>query len=450
MSDLLNQTAQRAIQYQQTIDERRVFPSPDDLARLSIFDEATPQSPTDPQAVIKLLDEIGAPATVATTGKRYYGFVTGGILPAAMAANWLMSVWDQNGGLRILSPLNATLEEIALRWLVDMLGLPPDTAGGFVTGATMANFAALAAARHHLLERAGWDVEAKGLYGAPEIKVIVGEEVHVSLLQALGMLGLGRERVIRVPADAQGQMIADDLPPLDDMTIVCIQAGNVNSGGFDPAKAICQKAQAAGAWVHVDGAFGLWVLANPKRAHLGKGLALADSWATDGHKWLNVSYDNGLVFCRHPQAMRSALSISASYLVKGAQREPENFTPEQSRRARGIEVWAALKSLGKEGLADMIERDCQLASYFAEGLRNAGFTVHNDVVINQVLVSFGDAERTRAVIAKVQSDGVMWAGPSVWQGVTGMRISVSSWKTTREDIDRSLQAIIAASQSISG
>jgi len=441
MTQWLNDATQRADRYLNSIDDRNVFPTDEALARLSAFEETFPQNSTSPEEVVALLDDYGADATVATSGSRYFGFVTGGILPAASAASVLMSAWDQNASSVINSPVAAKLEEIAIQWIVDALDLGDGIEGGLVTGATMANFTALAAARHHLLARKGWDVEAKGLYGAPEIKVVVGDEVHVSVLQALQMLGFGKERVIRVPVDAQGAMLADALPELDDMTIVCIQAGNVNSGAFDPATEICEKANAVDAWVHVDGAFGIWVRATENYKHLAGGYELADSWATDGHKWLNVSYDNGIVLCKHPQSLKDAMTARAPYLIAGEQREPNHYTPEQSRRARGIEVWAALKSLGREGLSDMITRDCQRATQFADGLRELGYEVLNDVVINQVLVAFGDDEITRMTIDAIQREGTLWAGPSVWKGRTGMRISVSSWKTTSEDIDRCLAAI---------
>ena len=442
MTNWLEDAAQRGIRYVNSVNERRVFPEQGAIDALAEFDEPFPQQPASAESVIALLDDLGGPATVATTGSRYFGFVIGGLLPAAMAASWLMSAWDQNGVLYALSPVNAVLEKIALRWVVDALGLPEETVGGFVTGATMANFTALAAARHHLLARAGWDVEAQGLFGAPEIKVVVGEEVHVSLLQALMLLGLGRERVIRVPVDGQGRMLADQLPEVDAMTIVCLQAGNVNSGAFDPAQAIIDKAHEQGAWVHVDGAFGLWVMAAPAYAHLAAGYQAADSFSTDGHKWLNVSYDNGIVLCRHEHALRAAMTVHAPYLVENTERQPSHYTPELSRRARGIEIWAALKSLGREGLAEMIERNCQLAAHFASGLSAAGFTVHNEVVINQVMVSFGDAEQTLRVIEAIQKEGTLWAGQSVWHGQTVMRISVSSWATTQADIERCLEAIV--------
>ncbi|MGB7342509.1 MAG: aminotransferase class V-fold PLP-dependent enzyme, partial [Phototrophicaceae bacterium] len=359
MTQWFQDASERAQRYLSEIDARAVFPSDEALSALTAFDEPFPNGVSSPETVIALLDDIGAPATVATTGSRYFGFVTGGILPAATAANVLMSAWDQNGSSRINSPIAAKLEDVALAWLVDALGLEAGTAGGFVTGATMANFTALAAARHHLLARKNWDVEANGLFGAPEIKVVVSDEVHVSVLQALMMLGFGKERVMRVPVDAQGAMRADALPELDDMTIVCIQAGNVNSGAFDPAEPICALAKEANSWVHVDGAFGLWVAATETHNHLTTGYDQADSWATDGHKWLNVSYDNGIVLCRHAQSLQDAMTARAPYLIAGTEREPNHFTPEQSRRARGIEVWAALKSLGRAGLAAMITRDCQ-------------------------------------------------------------------------------------------
>jgi glutamate/tyrosine decarboxylase-like PLP-dependent enzyme len=347
---LLSSAAERAGRYLDALAERPVISTPGALDRLSELGGPLPQGPADPAEVLALLDEVGSPATIASAGPRYFGFVIGGTLPACLAANWLATAWDQNAGLRVMSPVAAAVEEISLGWLVEVLGLPPGTGGGFVTGATMANFAGLAAARHEVLARAGWDVESQGLFGAPPVTVIVGDEVHVSLLKALSMLGLGRERVVRVPVDGQGRMRADGLPAIAGPAIVCIQAGNVNTGAVDPAEEICAQAHAAGAWVHVDGAFGLWLAAAPERAHLLQGVALADSWATDAHKWLNVPYDSGLVFCREPAHLAAAMSTSAAaYLTPEAGREPDQYTPELSRRARGVEVWAALRSLGRPG-----------------------------------------------------------------------------------------------------
>jgi glutamate/tyrosine decarboxylase-like PLP-dependent enzyme len=442
VSQLLSDTAARAARYLSSIADRRVAPLPEDTARLGELGGPLPEQPCDPASVVALLDECGSPATVASTGGRYFGFVIGGALPAALAANWLATAWDQNAGLRVMSPVAAILEDVALAWTRDIFGLPLSTGVGFVTGATMANFSCLAAARHAVLARAGWDVEEQGLFGAPAITVVMGDEVHVSVLKALALLGLGRSRVVRVPADGQGRMRPEALPPLDERTIVCMQAGNVNTGAFDPAGEVCGRARQAGAWVHVDGAFGLWAAATPARAHLMAGFADADSWATDCHKWLNVPYDSGLAFVKDPEQLRAAMVLSAAYLQAGDTREPAHYTPDASRRARGVEVWAALRSLGRGGLAEMIERNCRLATRFAEGLRQAGYTILNEVVLNQVLVSFGDAATTRRVIAAIQSDGTCWCGGTEWQGHVAMRISVSCWATTEEDVDRSLAAML--------
>ena len=442
MKDLLRMAAERSISYLEDLDQRRVAPSPAALSRLKELDEPLPDEPTEPERVLAILDEIGSPATVASAGGRYYGFVTGGSLPAALAANWLAGAWDQAADMVIASPIGAKLEEVAGRWLLEALSLPAGAGVGFVTGATMANFAGLAAARHAILQKLGWDAEARGLFGAPQVSVIVSDEVHVSLLKALSLLGLGRERVIRVPVDGQGRMRAEALPELSESTLICIQAGNVNTGAFDPAPEICAAARQAGAWIHVDGAFGLWAAAAPTRAHLTAGMEDADSWALDAHKWLNAPYDSGIVVCRHEEHLRAAMSFSAAYLIQGEQREPGLYTPEMSRRARGVEVWAALLSLGRSGLADLIERSCRHAARFAEGLSAAGCQILNDVVLNQVLVSFGDGETTRKVIAALQDDGACWCGGTVWQGHPAMRISVSSWATTEQDVQRSLNAML--------
>ncbi|MCZ2150969.1 MAG: aspartate aminotransferase family protein [Bryobacterales bacterium] len=444
MRALLNATAGIAARYLQNLDTRGVAPSPEALAALEELNEPMPESPVEAADVLRTLDRIGSPATMGMAGRRYFGFVIGGALPAALAANWLAGAWDQCPGLFAASPIGAVLEEVSLGWLLDVLRLPATCGGAFVTGATMANFTALAAARHEVLARAGWDVEADGLFGAPPVTVVVGEEAHPSLVKALGMLGMGRSRLVRVPVDSQGRMRASRMPPLSGPAIVCMQAGNVNTGAFDPAAEICARARQAGAWVHADGAFGLWAAASPKYAHLVEGVAEADSWATDAHKWLNVPYDSGLAFVRDGAALNGAMSVSAAYLPQGAHREPSQFTPELSRRARGVEIWAALKSLGRAGLADLIERNCRQARRFAEALREGGCEIRNEVVLNQVLVSFGNSERTRQVIDRVQRDGTCWCGPTVWQGHTAMRISVSSWATRDEDVEQSVAAILRA------
>lgn len=449
MRDLLTDASARAARYVSEIGGRPVAPRPEDIARLSSLGGPMPEEPCDPKAVLALLDEIGSPATVASTAGRYFGFVTGGSLPAALAANWMAAAWDQNGAMRVMSPVSAALEEITLGWLREVFNLPPSTGVGFVTGATMANFSCLAAARHALLERARWDVEEKGLFAAPPLTIVVSDEVHVSVLKALSMLGLGRSRVVRLPTDHRGRIKSGSLPQLDERTIICIQAGNVNTGEFDPAEEICSHAKRFNAWVHADGAFGLWAAAAPHRAHLMNGFAEADSWATDCHKWLNVPYDSGLAFVRDPKHLRAAMTVSAAYLQTSDSREPSHYTPESSRRARSIDVWAALRSLGRRGLAEMVERNCRLAARFADKLRSAGYSILNDVVLNQVLVSFGDAEATRRVISELQTEGTCWCGGTEWQGQAAMRISVSGWATTEEDVDQSAAAVLRVASSVS-
>ena len=441
MRELLIAAAERALRYLEGLNERGVAPDPTVVARLAELDIPLPDHPSPADATVAQLDSYSA-ATMAMAGPRFFGFVIGGVLPATLAANWLAGAWDQNSALAGVTPLTAKLEDVALRWLRDVLGLPPETGVGFVTGATVANFTCLAAARHSVLAQAGWDVEADGMFGAPEVAVVVSEEAHPTLFKSLGLAGFGRNRVVRVPVDKQGRMRADQFPNLSGPTIVCLQAGNVNSGAFDPAPQIIPKAKAANAWVHVDGAFGLWAAAAPSKAHLMAGYAEADSWATDAHKYLNTPYDSGLACVRYPHVLQAAMAVSAAYLPSSSTRDPANFTPELSRRARGAEVWAALHSLGRSGLADLVERTCRYAVRFAEGLQAAGYTILNEVVLNQVLVVFGDAERTRRVIAGIQQDGTCWCGGTTWQGQTAMRISVSSWATTDADVERSLQAMI--------
>jgi glutamate/tyrosine decarboxylase-like PLP-dependent enzyme len=438
---LLADAARRAIDYVRTAPDRTVAPTAESSARLAELGGALPERPTPPETVLDLLDRVGSPATVVTTGGRYFGFVNGGVLPGSLAAGWLVGAWDQNVALRVISPIGAACEQVALEWVRDLLGLPAGCGGALVTGATMANVAGLAAARHALLARAGWDVERDGLFGAPPLTVVVGDEVHVSLLKALSILGLGRDRVHRVPSDAQGRMRGDSLPPLDPRTILCVQAGNVNTGAFDPAASLCARAADAGAWVHVDGAFGLWAAASPQYRHLTRGYEGADSWATDAHKWPNVGYDCGIVLVRNPEPLHAAMSAASAYFTPQGPREPSQFSPEMSRRARGVELWAGLRSLGRQGMASLVERTCGHARVFASQLADAGFEILNEVVINQVLVSFGAPDVTRRIIERVQQEGTCWCGGTEWQGRTAMRISVSSWATTSADVERSVAAI---------
>lgn len=443
MESLLQETAVRATRYLESLKTRGVAPTADAVDHLAPLCSPLAEEGEDPLSVLRLLDERGSPATVGSAGGRYFGFVIGSALPAALAANWLAGAWNQDVALNVMSPVASRLEAVSLGWIRDLLGLPSSARGAFVTGDTLANFSGLAAARHAVLQAAGWDVEARGLFGAPRVKVVVGAEVHVSVLKALSLLGLGSGDVVRVPTDEQGRMRADQLPDLTGPTIVCIQAGNVNSGAFDPAHAICERAHSTGAWVHVDGAFGLWAHAAPGRRHLVEGMNEADSWATDGHKWLNVPYDSGMVYVRQGDHLKAAMSgASAAYLPRSEEDEPMEYVPEMSRRARGVDAWAALRSLGRSGLADLVERSCRHAARLAALLEAGGLRILNDVALNQILVSFGSEAETRRVIAAIQQDGTCWCGGTNWHGTPAMRISVSSWATTEEDIGRAAAAIL--------
>jgi len=450
MSDytkIMQDAAARGIRYRESLEQRPVGPPPEARAATARFDEALPEDGRDDAETLALLDDIGSPASVAMAGPRFFGFVIGGSMPVTVAANWLTTAWDQNSVMSEVTPAVAMLEEVTRRWLSELLCLPRDCAAGFVTGATVANFTALAAARHKVLADVGWDVEKDGLIGAPPLTVIVGEEAHPTLTKSLGLLGLGRERAVRIPVDAQGRMIADKLPAVDGPTIVCTQVGNINTGAFDPVAEICHAVRPAGAWVHVDGAFGLWAAAVPGMRHLLAGIEEADSWATDAHKWLNVPYDSGVSMTRDAAALKAAMAITADYLPTDAGlRNPSDYTPELSRRARGIDVWAALRSLGRRGVEELIVRCCAHARRFAAGLQAGGYEILNDVVLNQVLVSFGDDDTTRRVIEEIQRDGTCWCGGTIWQGRRAMRISVCNWSTTQADVDASLDAMLACAE----
>jgi glutamate/tyrosine decarboxylase-like PLP-dependent enzyme len=411
--------------------------------------------------VVDDLARAADPGLIPSAGPRFFGFVVGGSLPAALAADWLTSAWDQNAGLYVLSPAASVVEEIASRWLLDLLGLPSTASVGFVTGCQMANFVGLAAGRHAVLARAGWNVPEDGLQEAPRLNVVVGEEAHITIFSSLNLLGLGARRARRVATDGQGRLRPDalrrELASLDGPTLVCAQAGNVNTGAFDPLEEIAAVTRERGAWLHVDGAFGLWAAASPERRGLVRGVALADSWATDAHKWLNVPYDCGIAVVADPAAHKAALLARAAYLVQteGAERDPFDWVPEFSRRARGFTVYAALRSLGRQGVADLVERGCRVAARMAARLAAApGVRVLNEVVLNQVLVRFeppggGDADAfTRKVIARVQQDGVCWLGGTRWHEQEAMRISVSGWATTEADGDRSADAILDAARSV--
>ena len=449
--ELLVDAANRSANYVEKLRVREVRAERAAVERLiEALDGPLPSEPSRPADILAFLDDHGSPATIASAGGRYFGFVTGGALPAAVAAQYLAAAWDQNCFSFISSPAVACLESAALRWVKEVLGLPATAEGALVTGATMANFTCLAAARNSTLLRHGWDVDREGLFGAPALTVVLGEEAHATIYKVLSMLGLGRERVLRVPCDRQGRMQADRLPAVAAPAIVCLQAGNVNSGAFDPAEELIDWAHERNAWVHVDGAFGLWALASPEHVGLARAFVGADSWALDAHKWLNVPYDSGIAIVREDEALARAMSMSGAYLLpsESRQRDAMSYTPDSSRRARAVEVWAALRSLGRSGLAELVSRNCRQARRMAAGLAAADIEVLNEVVLNQVVVAFGDDERTRRVIARVQDAGTCWCGGTTWRGRAAMRISVSSWATTAEDVERSIDAILEAHRAV--
>jgi glutamate/tyrosine decarboxylase-like PLP-dependent enzyme len=452
---LLERTMEIAEGYLASLPERRVAPDVDPAALAASFGGPLPEDGCDPLEAVEALARAAGPGLVQTAGPRYFGFVIGGSLPAATAADLLAVAWDQNAGAHVMSPAAAAAESAAATWVLDLLGLPPGAGVGFTTGAQMANVTCLAAARREVLGRVGWDVDRDGLAGAPPLRVVMGDEAHVTVNAALRLLGLGYEACVRVAADGQGRMdpeaLAAALATLDGPAIVCAQAGNVNTGACDPLEAVAEASGAAGAWLHVDGAFGLWAAASPGRRHLTAGLERADSWAVDAHKWLNVPYDSGLAVVADPEAHRASMGFSAAYLPRReGVRDGYDWVADSSRRARGFAVWAALRSLGRAGVADLVERCCRMARRFADGLcAEPGVRILNDVVLNQALVRFapegGDGDAvTRGVVARVQRDGTCWLGGTRWRGAEAMRISVSGWATGEEDVDASVDSILRA------
>jgi glutamate/tyrosine decarboxylase-like PLP-dependent enzyme len=443
-----------ALQFLDSLPERRAFPEMPYAELRELLGTRGAGESVDASQVIAELAQVADRGVVASPGGRYFGFVIGGSVPAALAADWLTATWDQNAAGFAASPFASAIEEVTMKWIIELLGLPPHVSCGFVTGGQMANVTGLAAARHHVLARAGWDVERQGLVGTPAIRVLVGAERHLSIDQALRFLGIGTDAIVEVGVDSQGRMdpsaLREALAGWDGPAIVCAQAGNINSGSVDPLDAICDVAAGSDAWMHVDGAIGLWAVTSERYRPLLRGLERADSWATDAHKWLNVPYDSGLVFCAHPDAHKAAMSIDAPYIVRGPERPGADWTPEWSRRARAVPIYAAIRSLGRAGIVGIVERCCAHAQRFAAALSAAeGVEVLNDVVLNQVVVRFPDPDgdhdaRTRAVIAKVQDDGVCWLGGTVWQGRAAMRISVTNWSTTDDDVERSIGAILRA------
>ena len=455
LRDLLESTANIAGDFLESLGERPVVPEVDLDALRRALGGPLPDGPTDAQTVVSGLARNAEPGIVASPGGRYFGFVIGGAVPAALAADWLTAAWDQNAGLYATSPAAAVVEEVAGSWLAELLGLPPGVGFGVVTGCQMAHVTALAAARHHVLAAHGWDVELKGLTGAPRIEVVVGAQRHATIDRALRFLGLGAPSTI-VPADDQGRIdpvgLHEALDAVDGPTIVCVQAGEVNTGAFDDLEAAADAASRHDAWLHVDGAFGLWAAASPASRHLVAGVERADSWATDMHKWLNVPYDSGIAFCRHHDSHRAALGAQAAYLVHADEAGPRDeldWNPEFSRRARGFTVYAALRSLGRSGVAELVDNACAHARRFGEEIeRLSGCEVLNEIVLNQVLFRFSTDEETDAVLAAVQASGEAWMGGTLWQGRRAIRISVSNWSTTDDDVDRTVDAFVAAARSL--
>ncbi len=449
MMELYNQTFEYAVDFLHQANDLPIQVNDHDRAQLSHLDFNLQHESVAATDVIRDLHQWVTPATMKMGSPRFFGFVIGGAYPVSVAANWFGTVWDQNTGLEKTTPGVAMLEKVAARWMLELLKLPKESATAFVTGATVANFTALAAARNQVFTTAGWDVEADGLIGAPELHIIISEESHPTVYKSLAMLGLGRNRVIKVPTDEQGRMDMTQFPEIKDNTIIITQAGNINSGSFDLIGAICERAKNKNAWVHVDGAFGLWAMVSDRLKHLGAGLELADSWATDAHKWLNVPYDSGLAFVKNEHALKAAMAITASYLpTENAGRNPSDYTPELSRRARGIDIYAVLHHLGIRGVVELVERCCDGASYFAERLSAAGYEVMNQVVLNQVVVSFGDEAMNLAVLDAVQKEGTCWIGQTIWKSRLVARISVSNWQTDRQAVDESFAVIDRIAQGL--
>lgn len=440
---LFEYTLNAAKEFENGFDENPVVPFDDAVKAIEVFDESMPQTETNALDVMKMLHEIGTPATTLSRSGRFFGFVVGGSLPVAQASNWLTTAWDQNSALTVLGYTTAKLEQVSSNWIIDMLDLPKEAAMGFVSGATMAGFTALTSARYRLYKNLGYDIKKSGLRNAPELKIIASADIHATNITALQYMGYGRDEIHFTPVDTEGRIIVDQLPELDQNTIIIVQAGNINSGAFDDFKSICALAKEKGAWVHVDGAFGGWLKVSPKRGHLADGMELADSWSIDCHKWLNVPYDSAVAICRDKDAMREAFTISASYLTTDGERIPNNYTPELSRRARGVDVWAALKHLGKNGFGEMIDRCSDHALWFSEELQKIGFTIMNDVVINQLVfcLNDNDDERLDRIFKQVNASGKAWFGSTHWQGRTVYRMSIISHETTRDDLNVALDAI---------
>ena len=442
-------TAHRAAKaYLEGLDQRAVYPSQEAIAALDRFDEAFPRQGTDPTAIVQLLDQLGSPATTAQMGGRYFGFVNGGALPATLAVRQLSSAWDQNPALNVMSPIASTLEQVCERWMNELFDLPGSTALGLVTGTSMSLACGFVAARNELLRRQGWDAVSNGLFGAPPIRVIVSEAAHSTVWKALSFIGMGKDRVEKVPCDDQGRIQVDHIPSLDHNCLLILGAGNVNTGAFDDFAAIMPKAQAAGAWTHIDGAFGLWAVGAQRTRHLCQGIELADSWSCDAHKTLNTPYDCGLILCKNRSALVTAMQAKGSYIQwsEDGNRDSMLYTPDMSRRARGVELWAALKSLGREGVDALVTQLCDRAQQFATALAVEGYQILNDVVFNQVAVALDNDDQTQRALSYIQDSGECWVGGAKLNDRAIIRVSICSYRTTSNDVERSVHSFAAAKE----
>ena len=445
---LFEQARSYAYSYMDNIHSRPVFPDSENVEKLAAFDEALPQQPQSATETLRLLDEYGSPATVAQTGGRYFGFVNGNAVPVALAARWLSDIWNQNPALHVISPTVAKLEQVCEQWVRELLNLPSETVAGFVSGTSMATLCGLAAGRYALLKNLGWEVNEDGLFGAPPIRVVVSQQAHGTVFKALALLGLGKKRVELVPADSEGRISVTHLPKLDSNSLVILQAGNVNTGSYDDFEHICNLAQDSGAWVHIDGAFGLWAAASLNKNHLTQGSEKANSWSVDGHKTLNTPYDCGIVLCKNRDALVASMQATGAYIQHSKNRDGMLYTPDMSRRARAVELWATLRFLGRSGVAELVDGWCERATQFAKQLANNGFQVLNEVIFNQVLIACDTPAETEAILASIQASGECWCGGTNWQDKPAIRISVCSWATTSDDVDRSVQAFIKARDAV--
>ncbi|HEY1045716.1 MAG TPA: aminotransferase class V-fold PLP-dependent enzyme [Bacteroidia bacterium] len=433
-----------AYDYADKVTERNVYPTDEALENLRVFDEPLPENSNDAKMILEMLHQYGSPATVAQIGGRFFGLVNGGIVPAALAVKWLNDFWDQNTPLYVTSPITSKLETVVENWLKQLFKLPDSTVAGFVSGTSMAILAGLAAARYRIFQNLNWDFNSKGFRDAPEIRIVAGKHAHSAVLKAIALLGFGKDNIEWVEVDDQGRILVDDLPALDESTILILQAGNVNSGSFDDFNAICEIANEAKSWIHIDGAFGLWAAGSTQLEHLTSGIEKADSWSVDGHKTLNMPYDSGIVLCKDKEALVSALQASGSYIVYGDNRDGMLYTPEMSRRARAIELWATMKYLGRQGIDEMVLGLHERARQFAEGLKKNGFRVLNEVVFNQVLVACETDAETEMTLKNLQTLRECWCGGSIWFDEKVIRISVCSWATTEEDVNRCILSFVKA------